>query len=126
MLYVCQSRPCAVAELKRFGERLPIGVEGLLPRMLHRYEIALYGVLYLTNDEVRAQVGLGLDVLTGPDWTTCQELGTVVNALGVQGVSTPSATGVGDVLAVFVQHIGLGRFEPQLNEEWHSLDQVDS
>ncbi|MGH2928380.1 MAG: RES domain-containing protein [Solirubrobacteraceae bacterium] len=33
VLYICQSRPCAAAELKRLGERQAIGVEGLLPRL---------------------------------------------------------------------------------------------
>jgi hypothetical protein len=37
VLYICQSRPCAVAELKRLGERQAIGAEGLLPRRLYRY-----------------------------------------------------------------------------------------
>ena len=125
VLYICESRPCAVAELKRFGERQSIGVEGLLPRLLYRYEIALDRVLDLSDVDVRAQVGLGLDVVIGPDWTACQELGTTVHALGAQGVSSPSATGVGAVLAVYVQHIGLGRLEPELVEEWDSLRQVD-
>ncbi|MGH9109003.1 MAG: RES family NAD+ phosphorylase [Acidimicrobiales bacterium] len=125
VLYLCQSRPCAVAELRRLGERQAIGVEGLLPRMLYRYEINLDRVLDLTDDAVRAQVGLGLQALTGPDWSTCQELGSTLHALGTQGVSSPSATGVGDVLAVFVQRIGLGRLESHLAEEWHSLHQVD-
>jgi RES domain-containing protein len=43
--------------------------------MLYRYEIAPDRVLDLTHDEVRAGLGLGSDVLTGPDWTACQELG---------------------------------------------------
>lgn len=74
---------------------------------------------------MRAQVGLGPDVLTGPDWIACQELGSTLHALGAQGVNSPSATGVADVLAVFVQHIGLGRLEPEPVEEWRSVDQVD-
>lgn len=125
VLYICQSRPCAVAELMRLGERQAIGVEGLLPRVLYRYEIALDRVLDLTNGDVRAQVGLSMDLLTGPDWTACQELGAAAHALGARGINSPSATGVGDILAVFVQHIGLGRLEPQLVEEWHSLDRLD-
>ena len=126
VLYLCQSRPCAVAELERLGARQAIGVDGLLPRSLYRYEISLARVLDLTSDEVRTDVGIGLDVLTGPDWTTCQELGSTAHSLGVQGISSPSATGVGDVLAVFVQHIGLGRIEPRLVEEWRSGDDLPS
>jgi RES domain-containing protein len=125
VLYLCQSRPCVVAELRRLGERQAIGVEGLLPRTLYRYEVTLERVLDLTDDEVRHQVGLSLDVLTGPDWTGCQELGATVHTLGAQGINSPSATGVGQVLAVFVQHMGLGRLEPQLAEEWQALNQID-
>jgi RES domain-containing protein len=124
VLYICQSRSCAVAELKRLGEHQPIGVVGLLPRSLYRYEIDLEGVLDLGNDRIRAQIGLGLDVLTGRDWTACQELGVAAHALGVTAVSSPSATGVGDVIAVFVQHAGLGRLEPEFVEEWHSVDDL--
>ena len=125
VLYICQGRPCAVAELKRLGERQAIGVEGLLPRALYRYEIDLDRILDLTDVDVRAQVGLGVDALIGPDWTACQELGVAAHALGVRGINSPSATGVDDVLAVFVQHVGLGRLEPHPVEEWHSLDQLD-
>jgi RES domain-containing protein len=125
VLYACQSRPCAVAELKRLGERQAIGVQELLPRVLYRYEIDLERILDLTNDEVLAQIGLGLDLLTGPDWTVCQELGSTAHALGAQGINSPSATGVGNVLAVFVQHVGRGRLEPALMEEWHSIEKVD-
>jgi RES domain-containing protein len=117
VLHLCQSRSCALGELTRLGERQAIGVEALLPRMLYRFEIALERVCDLTDDEVRAHVGLGRDVLTGPDWTVCQELGSTLHALGVQGISSPSATGVGAVLAVFIQHLGLGRLEPHLVEE---------
>ena len=98
--------------------------KGCSPRVLYRYNIALDRVVDLADDEVRAQAGLGLDVLTGPDWTACQELGSTLHTLGAQGINSPSATGVGDVLAVFVQHIGLGRLEPELTEEWHSVDDV--
>ena len=82
-------------------------------------------ILDLTDGEVRARVGLGADVLTGPDWTACQDLGIAAHALGANGINSPSATGVGEVLAVFVQHIGLGLLEPHFVEEWRSLDLLD-
>lgn len=126
VLYICRTRPCVVAELQRFGERQAIGVEGLLPRHLYRYEIHLDRVLDLTDAGVRSEVGLGLEVLTGPDWATCQDLGATAHALGAQAVLSPSAAGVDDVLAVFVQHIGLGSVEPKLVEEWHTVADLET
>jgi len=126
VLYLCQSRPCAVAELKRLGERQAIGIQALLPRVLYRYEIELDRVLDLTDRTIRDQVGVGLDVLTSTDWATCQDLGVALHSLGASGISSPSATGVGEVLAVFVRHLGRGRLEPHLVEEWVSLDQYHS
>jgi RES domain-containing protein len=79
----------------------------------------------LTDAGVRTEVGLGLEVLTGPDWATCQDLGATAHALGVQALRSPSAAGVDDVLAVFVQHIGLGTVEPKLVEEWHTLADLE-
>lgn len=53
VLYICRTRACTVAELRRFGDRQIIGVEGLLPRYLYRYAIELDRVLDLTDDDVR-------------------------------------------------------------------------
>jgi len=126
VLYMCATRPCAVAEIRRLGERQAIGVEGLLPRHLYSYDIILDLVLDLTDAEVRATVGMGLDVLTDPDWTSCQELGTTAHALGVQAILSPSATAVDDVLAVFVQQLGIGTLEPELTAEWHSITDLSA
>ena len=57
VLYLCQSRPCAVAELRHLGERQAIGVEGLLPRVLYRYEIALDRVLDLEDVPLLVELG---------------------------------------------------------------------
>jgi RES domain-containing protein len=124
VLYLCQSRPCAVAELKRLGERQAIGIQALLPRVLYRHEIELDRVLDLTDSTIRDQVGVGLDVLTSTDWATCQDLGVASHSLGANGISSPSATGVGEVLAVFVPPISLRRLEPHYVEEWYSTDQL--
>ena len=125
VLYICRTRPCVVAELRRFGERQAIGVEGLLPRHLHRYDIRLDRVLDLTDVAVRREVGFSLEVLTGPDWAACQDLGATAHALGVQAILSPSAAGVDDVLPLFVQHIGLGTVEPTLVEDWHTMADVE-
>jgi RES domain-containing protein len=124
VLYICRTRSCAVAELRRFGDRQIIGVEGLLPRYLYRYAIELDRVLDLTDDNVRADIGVGLDVLTGSEWTACQQLAMTAQGLGAQAILSPSATGVDEILAVFVQHVGLSAVEPQLVEQWHSISDI--
>lgn len=48
VLYLCATRPCVVAELRHRGERMVIGVKGLLPRVLYRYEVSLDRILDLT------------------------------------------------------------------------------
>lgn len=93
---------------------------------LYRYDIQLDRVLDLTDADVRGGVGIGLEVLTGPDWTACQELGTTTHALGAQALLSPSAAGVDDVLSVFVQHIGLGTVEPKLVEEWDTMADLET
>jgi len=108
-----------VAELHHLGDRQAIGLEGLLPRVVYRYEIELTRVLDLTIHAFRQATGLKSEVLAGPDWTACQELGATAHALGAQAILSPSGTGVDNVLAVFVQHIGLGTLTPTLVEEWH-------
>jgi hypothetical protein len=65
------------------------------------------------------------EVLTCPDWKSCQELGSLSHALGVQAIRSPSATGVDDVLAVFLQNLGLGTLEPELAEQWGSADELE-
>lgn len=118
VLYLCRTRPCVVAELRHLGERQAIGLKGLLPRVLYRYEVELTRILDMTIHAVRKATGVGPDVLAGPDWTACQEIGATAHALGAQAILSPSATGVDNVLAVFVQHIGLGTLTPKLAEEW--------
>ena len=113
-----------VAELKRLGDRQSLTIEDLLPREVYEFDIALDRTLDLTDAAARVAVGVGLDSLIGPDWTVCNELGVTAHALGVQAIHSVSATGADDVLAVFVQNVGLGRLGPQLVETWRSLSDV--
>lgn len=123
VLYLCVSRPCALAELRGLSERQAVDLEGLLPRYLYRYQVALDRVLDLSHPAIRDRIGISHEVLTGP-WSGCQELGEVAHALGVQAILTPSVPGVDRVLAVFAEHLGIGRLEPELAEEWHRLEDL--
>ncbi len=124
VLYLCETRPCAVAELQRLGQRHVVGVTGLLPRLLYAFDLKLERVLDLTDDVVREHVGITRADLVADDWATCQELGTEVHAAGDQAVRTFSATGVDHVLAVFPELVGLGLRDVRLVEEWDEPTQL--
>jgi RES domain-containing protein len=124
VLYICGTRDCAAAELRRVGQRQAVGVEGLLPRHLYVYQIMLDRVLNLTDLATRVAAGVSTEVLTGPDWTACQEVGMAAHALGAQAVISPSATGTDYVVAVFMQNLGMGSLEPRFEEEWAVLDDL--
>ena len=120
-LYLCETRPCVVAELTRKGARQVVGVEGLLPRMLYRYEFDLHRALDLTDPDTRAQLGITTDELVADGWTVCQQLGTEAYAVGDQGIRTYSATGVDTVLVVFPELLGGSLTTVELVERWDDL-----
>lgn len=117
-LYLCETRPCAVAELARLGMRHVVGVEGLLPRMLYEYRLELHQVLDLTDEQVRDAIGISVETLTGDDWSVCQIIGTEAHASGDQAVRTYSATGVDHVLVVFPELLGSSLIGTTLLERW--------
>jgi RES domain-containing protein len=120
-LYLCETRPCVVAELTRQGTRHVVGVEGLLPRVLHRYELHLHRMLDLTDRDTRTQIGITTDEFVADDWTMCQQLGTEAHELGDQGVRTYSATGVDTVLVVFPEMLGGSLTTVEVAERWDDL-----
>ncbi len=124
VLYLCTTRPCAVAELRRLGERQVIGVEGLLPRVLYRYETMLDRVLDLTADETLAHLGVTVTQITGADLTVPRQIGEAAHATGSQAIRAPSATGVDEVLAVFPELLGGGRLFPEPLERWESVEHL--
>ena len=124
VLYLCGTRPCAVAELRLRGEPLVIGVEGLLPRVLYQYEVSLDQVLDLTSAETLDHLGVGTAQIIGADVTIPRQIGESAHATGSQAIRAPSATGVDEVLAVFPELLGSGRLLPGLLERWESLEDL--
>ena len=120
-LYLCTTRSCAVAELRYRGERLVIGVEGLLPRVLYRYEISLDRVLDLTSSETLDHLGVTTAQIISPDVGIPRLIGEAAYANGFQAIRAPSATGVDEVLAVFPELLGSGRLLAELVESWESI-----
>jgi RES domain-containing protein len=118
VLYLCTTRACVVAEFERLGERQVIGMAGLLPRSLYRYEVVLGRVLDLTSRSVLRTLGVSPDTLTGPGWNATQNLGQAAHDTGWEALLTPSATLVDQVLAVFPDNIGQGAITAELVETW--------
>ncbi len=47
-----------------------------------------------------------------------------MNRPGVQALIAPSATGVGDVLALFPENLSAGTIEPRLSATWEAIGDV--
>lgn len=124
VLYLCTTRQCTVAELHLLGRRQMVGVEGLLPRVLYRYETSLDRVLDLTSEATLEHLGITEQQVIGSDLTTPRQIGESAHATGSQAVKAPSATGVDQVIAVFPQSLGSGRLLPELLERWESVDDL--
>lgn len=121
VLYLCRSRPCIVAELRRRAGREVIGLQGLLPREVFEYEVVLHSVLDLTDEDVLHGLNVQRRDVVSPDWSFTQELGRAAKARGFQAILSASATDVGEVLAVFTENLGgHGRIKPRLVETWSS------
>lgn len=123
-LYLCETRACAVAELTRQGLRHVVGVEGLLPRVLYRYDLDLSRVVDMTDVAVREHVGVSRADLVGDDWSLCQQIGTEAHAHGDQAIRSFSATGVDTVLVVFPELLGNGLVQIEQLERWDAVDDL--
>lgn len=124
VLYLCTTRGCTVAEFLRAGGRLAIGPEGLLPRQLYRYDVQLDRILDLTDTSILEQLGLSAPDLVGEDLSPTRSVGESAHSLGLQAIRSRSATEKDDVLAVFLENLGLGTLAPALEETWETIDDL--
>ncbi|SRR6266536_4951567 len=87
-------------------------------------EVALTNVLDLRSRTAQVAVGLTEDDLTSPisEYEPCQEVGRVAHQLGLHGVLAPAATGLGETLALFEQHLPATELPILVEEEiWDGL-----
>jgi len=124
VLYLCTTRRCAAAELRHLGQRQVIGVAGLLPRVLYRYEISLDQVLDLTSPDALDHLGVTVELVNGTDLQLPRQIGEAAHSMGAQGIRAPSATGVDQVLALFPELLGTGLLVPQVLERWETAADV--
>jgi RES domain-containing protein len=124
VLYLCATPGCAAAEFMRFAHNQPIGPAGFLPRTLFRYETRLSTVLDLTDEPTVAHLGLDSRSLVEDDRVLTHQIGEIAHQFGYQAVLNASATGVDEVLALFLENLRGGTIDPRVEQTWHTLDDL--
>jgi RES domain-containing protein len=107
-VYLALKPETALRELARRASRAGMQVRKLLPRDLLTVELRLAKVLDLTDAAVRAEWGLHDDVVTDEDFTACQEVAAAARRAGYEAIRYPSATAVGENLALFYDRLHPG------------------
>lgn len=118
VVYLCLSRACVVAELTRQAARQSTQIQDLLPRELWAVAAELEEVLDLTDFRVLSEVGLVPEDLLREDHGLTQEIGEAAHERGLQALKSPSATGVGEVLAIFPENLAGATLSVDLAEVW--------
>jgi hypothetical protein len=113
-----------VAEFLRAGNSLAIGPEGLLPRQLFRYDVGLDRIVDLTDTSILERLGVAQTDLVGEDLSLTRSIGEAAHALGIQAIRSRSATEQDQVLALFLENLGLGTLVPNLEETWETIDDL--
>lgn len=104
-LYLGLSVKAVEAEFHRLAERGGREPTDFLPRHLLEYEIELGAILDLTDTAAREALSLTDEDLRSKDPEVCQQIGEAAHHLGREGVRAPSATGTGEVIAVFLERL---------------------
>jgi len=126
VLYLCSTRACTVAEFLRAGTRLAIGPAGLLPRHLFRYTLRLDRVVDLSAEENLDRLGLSEDDLVSEDLSITRSIGEAAHSLGFQALRSKSAAGQDHVVAILIENIDREGLDPELEEVWSSLSDLES
>lgn len=100
VIYTASSVGTVDAEFRRVlaSASLPV----VRPRVLATIRLDLARVLDLRSDDVRRALGIRHEDITGDDPSIPRAIGEAAQYLGYEAVVAPSATGVGDVVAVFL------------------------
>ena len=118
VLYLAMSCETAGAELQRASAAMGLPLAAVLPRELFQYDVDLQAIVDLRDPATREQLEVTVDELLAADRVRSQQVGEAASRLGIQALICPSATGIGDVLVVFVDNIGAGVCEPHLLGTW--------
>jgi RES domain-containing protein len=105
VLYLALEQETTVHEFYRLAARQSRAPEDFLPRRMYRYEVDLCALLDLRSSQAREHLDLSNGALVADDPVRCREIGEGAHYCGREGILAPSATGQGDVLAIFFERL---------------------
>jgi RES domain-containing protein len=118
-LYLGLDASTVVAEFYRFAEKQGMPPENLLPRKLITCHLELSASVDFRDQIAWPELGLSSVVIESDDSALCQRLGDAAHYVGFEGILAPSATGSGDVVAVFTDRLRAGsRIDVMETQEW--------
>jgi len=101
-VYLADPLACCTAEMQRLLETQPAV---RFPRAIHAISVESLEVIDLRAAAGLDRVGLTQDDVADDDHAPCQVVGEAAAFLRVGGVLARSATGAGDILAVYLDNI---------------------
>lgn len=116
--------PAGAPELRMQGARQGVQVDDLLPRELWSIATTLDKVLDLTDAFVVTSLGVDPVDLVRRDHVLTQEIGEAAHERGLQGVKSPSATGVDQILVILPENLGVTMLRVELVETWSSVSDL--
>lgn len=126
VLYLGRPRPSVVVEAYRHLVDPFEGMSGdmVRPRRLLLVEVGVSDVLDLREPAAATSVGLSEGDLLSPvgEYESCWQVARAAHQLGLHGILAPAATGLGETLAIFEEHLAPVEFPRLVDEEaWESL-----
>jgi RES domain-containing protein len=100
-LYLASTLDTAVAEVRRGFMAQGRTLEETIGLVVYEFDVELNAVLDLRDPADLNTVGLSLDDIRSPDRRRCQAVGDAAHFVGLEGIWAPSATGPGQVMAIF-------------------------
>jgi RES domain-containing protein len=128
VLYLGRPRSSIAVEAYRhlvdpFAENGMTG-DMIAPRRLLVCKVSVTEILDLRSEAAQLRVALSDDDLMSGvgDYEACQTVGRVAHQLGLHGIIAPSATGLGETLALFEQHLPADELPTLIQDEaWDVL-----
>lgn len=101
-LYLGSSTETAEAEVSRAFATQGRSLRDAVGLVIYEYRIELIAVLDLTASDALERTGLTREIVRGADRDACQAVGDAAHFVGLEGIRAPSAAGVGETIAIFI------------------------